>query len=46
MSEAEMEALDAADAERPEGIEESEESEVESESDSETSSEAEAEDKE
>ena len=46
MSEAEMEALDAADAERPEGIEESEESEVESESDSEISSEAEAEDKE
>ena len=36
MSEAEMEALDAADAERPEGIEESEESEVESESDSES----------
>ena len=46
MSEAEMEALDAADAERPEGIEESDESEVGSESDSETSSEVEAEDKE
>jgi hypothetical protein len=46
MSEAEMEALDAADAERPEGVEESEDSESDSDSDSDSEESSESEDKE
>ncbi|MBT5662948.1 MAG: 50S ribosomal protein L25, partial [Alphaproteobacteria bacterium] len=46
MSEAEMEALDAADAERPEGVEEAEDSESDSDSDSDSEENSESEDKE
>ena len=46
MSEAEMEALDAADAERPEGVEDSEDSESDSDSDSDSEESSESEDKE